>query len=634
MQRAVISIGIRKTGGLPELQAAHTSAQAFAEWAKKDQKIPASRVKLITDAKGRIGRERIYDEVEKITALGYVEQLIVYFSGHGINSGLYEQWLLSRAPEEPGAAINVRGSEMLARFCGIGHVVFISDACRTAAASIQAQSVTGGEIFPNSSAKGVENPVDQYYATLVGNPAYEVKTVEDAVGRYRAAYSTVLLEALRGKVPAVVDGSSGRRLVRPRRLRDHLKDAVPLYMHSLQLDGGEMQQPAARIESDETAWLADLGEVPTAPLAPEGGAPAARAVAAKRARVARPPSLAGTGMAGSARDVGDAVADLAALPPPAVLGAARRVPDLAQQARAQLQAELLPAAAAPSGARRTAVTARAGGGRVARSPDLLAGAVTRGSTPFGPDHFETQCGIKLRGARVVSAGSREAQVGVGRLADVVQVHIDPRCRGANVLVRLEDGSSVVVPAFRDFITGLTFDARGALDDMWCEPSANTARHLQWQAVAGEIGHLRALVAAASSLGVFRLDDDAHAMALLDRMRAVKMIDPAMAVYAAWALHDRRMRSHIAALQRFLDQDLGVRLFDVALLSFALSGKPQDGAPTELYPCVPMLSQGWALLPALGVALPERLAGLRGHLRPSLWTHFAPSAFARLEAELC
>ena len=77
------------------------------------------------------------------------------------------------------------------------------------------------------SVQGTENPVDQYYATLVGNPAYEVKTVEDAVGRYRAAYSTVLLQALKGEVPALVDTSSGRRLVRPRPLRNYLAQAVP-----------------------------------------------------------------------------------------------------------------------------------------------------------------------------------------------------------------------------------------------------------------------------------------------------------------------------------------------------------------------------------------------------------------------
>src|SRR5687767_14935427 len=100
MQRAVISIGVRKTGQLPELQAAVESATQFAKWAREIQKIPASRVKLITDAKGPVSRDRIFETVEKITQLGFIEQLIVYFSGHGINSGAFEQWLLSRAPDD------------------------------------------------------------------------------------------------------------------------------------------------------------------------------------------------------------------------------------------------------------------------------------------------------------------------------------------------------------------------------------------------------------------------------------------------------------------------------------------------------------------------------------------------------
>src|SRR5687768_2167660 len=111
MQRAVITIGVKKTGGLPELAAAQQSAAAVADWARTHQKMPASRVKLITDEKRGVTRDRIFEAVEAITKLGFVEQLIVYFSGHGINSGLYEQWLLSKAPDDPGAAVNLKGSE-------------------------------------------------------------------------------------------------------------------------------------------------------------------------------------------------------------------------------------------------------------------------------------------------------------------------------------------------------------------------------------------------------------------------------------------------------------------------------------------------------------------------------------------
>ena len=115
--------------------------------AKQLQKNPASRVELITDAKSPAS-VTLSSRRRQITEPGFIEQLIVFFSGHGINTGILEQWLLSRAPDDPGAAVDVKASEFSARFCGVGHAAFISDARRTAADSIQAQRVTGPASFP------------------------------------------------------------------------------------------------------------------------------------------------------------------------------------------------------------------------------------------------------------------------------------------------------------------------------------------------------------------------------------------------------------------------------------------------------------------------------------------------------
>ncbi|MFT3719995.1 hypothetical protein [Pseudorhodoferax sp.] len=616
MQRAVVSIGIRKTGGLPELMAAQSSAASFAEWAEKDQEIPADRIKLITDEKGKVGRERIFDEVDQLLQLGFVEQLIIYFSGHGINSGHYEQWLLSRAPDDPGAAVNVRGSEALARFCGVSHVVFVSDACRTAADSIQAQSITGGEIFSSPSWRGPENPVDQYFATLVGNPAYEVKLVEDAVKSYRAAYSTVLMKALKGEAPSLVEDRGGLRLIRPRPLKRYLAQAVPEYMSSLGLEGGLTQQPDARIVSDEMAWISELKSAAPSMTRPVH-------VAAKRAGAPRRTVVRGAG-------VGDAAAvdEDASLPPPRVLGSMSfRGADLELQARDKLAEILTPI---PSSSKRSAMRGTNGLGASA----LLDRAIAERRTAFGPDHFETQCGLKIRGARMDDAVSRQAEVNIGGRSDVIQIKVKSGYAGADVLIRLEDRTAVVVPVIKGYITSLTFDAEGNLDDLSCEPSANAALYREWQLVAKEANQLRALVGAASSFGVFRFDDPSHGAAMLARMQALQLMDPIMAVYVAWAFHDRRMRAQIVAMQQHLDRALGLRLFDVAMLSFTLGSKPADGAPTERYPCVPMLTQGWSLLSAMEVKLPEHLAPLRSQLRPSLWTHFAPGAYERLVAHFC
>ena len=85
------------------------------------------------------------------------------------------------------------------------------------------------------------------------------------------------------------------------------------------------------------------------------------------------------------------------------------------------------------------------------------------------------------------------------------------------------------------------------------------------------------------------------------------------------------RPQIADMQKFLDRDLKARIFDVAMLAFSLGSKPSPQEPREMYPCVPMLTQGWSLLSAFGVTLPGRLGDFRGRLRPSLWTHFSPGS---------
>ncbi len=614
MQRALIAIGVKKTGGLPELQAALDGAQAMHDWARGHQKIPAACVKLITDAKSSVSRDRLFDAVDKIAKLGYVEQLIVYFSGHGINTGLYEQWLLSRAPDDPGAAVNLRGSHELARYAGIGHVVFISDACRTAADTIQAQSVSGGEIFPNNRRQGQEKPVDQFFATLVGDPALEVKSVADAAAGYRAAYTTVLLDALHGRVPKLLEPQAdGSAVVRPWPLKDHLGVAVPSFLSTLSMPSGITQQPDARVESRPDAWIS---MVPDAAAAPPSPAPAVAPSAAE-------PLTRGT-RSGRRSPVTPDPAELATLacrsddelPPPSMVRAGSRPTDLLSDASAQLQTALDPQGT-PQGEKRR------GGTRSAEAREsVLDHTLARTGVAFGPDHFETQCGIKVRGAALADTYAPHARVSIGHLGDVIQVSLEHGHVATNVFVQLADGSAVVVPALQDHITALTIED-GRLRDVAFEPSLNTARGQAWLARRGENTRLRDIIAAASSLGAFRLDAPTQGTALLEGLGRAAGLDPALSVYAAWALHDRRMRAEITKLHEQTVRELGVRIFDLAMLADALADEQAAPGP-GLFPCLPMLAQGWSLLSAFDVTLRGRLGELRAHLRPALWTHITPA----------
>jgi hypothetical protein len=65
--------------------------------------------------------------------------------------------------------------------------------------------------------------------------------------------------------------------------------------------------------------------------------------------------------------------------------------------------------------------------------------------------------------------------------------------------------------------------------------------------------------------------------------------------------------------------LEIDLFDIAMLSGALSGKPVE---TQALFC-PMLGQGWQFLRARNVILSDQLAKVQKYILPGLWTTFAP-----------
>ena len=78
---------------------------------------------------------------------------------------------------------------------------------------------------------------------------------------------------------------------------------------------------------------------------------------------------------------------------------------------------------------------------VAPPADVLSTAA-----PFGPMHHETQCGFKIRGARFTNAFSLRAQVeAVDQAGDDLRVGL-PDGSTASVLLSLDTGASVVLPA--------------------------------------------------------------------------------------------------------------------------------------------------------------------------------------------
>lgn len=260
--------------------------------------------------------------------------------------------------------------------------------------------------------------------------------------------------------------------------------------------------------------------------------------------------------------------------------------------------------------------------------NMLARGVQRDVVPFGPLHFETGCGFKIRGARVVESVSSVTPTEIlddaGSLVRVSPINNGP---AASVLLILENKSGVLVPAIKGFIAALTFD-NGELIDLSYEPSEYTGRWQEYQQHVNELRYLRSVIASAARLGVFRLEGD-NALALARQMQYSKTIDPSLALYAAYAYHDLQQGDRISEMSNYLLGDLGMAFFDIGLVGHALDGK-NSATDHRFYPFVPLLAQGWALLAAYRVSLPEGLEGIQRYLMPSLWTQFMPEGVTILK----
>jgi hypothetical protein len=129
--------------------------------------------------------------------------------------------------------------------------------------------------------------------------------------------------------------------------------------------------------------------------------------------------------------------------------------------------------------------------------------------------------------------------------------------------------------------------------------------------------------ASARSGVLQLDDDLTEVLCRPLPNATR-IDPTIAVYVVYAYRDLQRRSATRCLQDAVRDDLGVDLFDVALLAGDIDDRTIE-AVGPVVPFVPILSRGWGLLGAHRLALPGPVLGLRGQLVPSLYTVFDPAA---------
>jgi hypothetical protein len=100
--------------------AAAGAARLHKEWGSPQQFVPSV---LLTDKTGPVTSEEVYKAIQNVLEPGNLDQLAVYFAGHGVNVRTGEYWLLSNAPRKAHTAVNVRGMLLLGSTAWTGALV-------------------------------------------------------------------------------------------------------------------------------------------------------------------------------------------------------------------------------------------------------------------------------------------------------------------------------------------------------------------------------------------------------------------------------------------------------------------------------------------------------------------------------
>jgi hypothetical protein len=578
---AAVVIGVDKTGGFDPLKSAASGAKQVAAWLEKEK----FDVACLTDGPATpVTANGISTAIATFaTKPPTYDLLVVYFSGHGQWHTRADHWLLSGAPANTAEAINLEGAMYTARKCGIPNVVFISDACRTIPRTDVDSLVGGVDAFPNHGITSTAK-IDYFKATSDARAAWELPIK----GTDQSVLTHVLLDAFEAPEPHIVkqlgNGDQAIYVVPNRLLESVLQPRVDAILDEVEGDLAQIIETS--VPSADDVYIARVWQKD------------------------------GSGKGGAA-------------PPPPPLprapGGDLLLGDDWHTRSPSFDAKRRPSRKVPGRAAAEAISNTLRGAAGAMAPTGVNSAEIDRRTPDpAADHFETETGFIIRGAHVVDAAiSPHARSGYDVLNAAGDprgeaVRINPGVPAQSVVIVLGDGRSVVLPALKGYLAHAIFDEDG-LANVSYVPSSNNWRWYAYNANRQEIDRLRALVALAVQRNTFRVRSELEAIQLAQRIRVEKALDPTLGLYAAYAFAQAGIDGQVRDIAGYMREDLNADLFDVAMLAGYTENPPAYTQPPV--PFCPMLTQGWNLLRAYDVTLPDVLTTASRHLCNSLWSTF-------------
>ena len=567
LSRAAIVIGVDKAGDLPVLNAAASGASNVASWLAREEFEVFTYIdrENISEQYTPVKIDPIFETVNSIADKGTYEQLVIYFSGHGFLNSYNEFWLLSGAPNNPNQAISLQECTRLCRRTGIDNVVFISDACRSLATTLAAESVRGSVIFPGKKNSGnIKTKVDIFLASQEGDPAFEIKEIDEAVDNFYGIYTTSFLNAFRNPLPEMVSEiEPGLEVILNRDLEEYLERDVNRRAQEKSI--ALSQRPVAEILSDKY-----IGRV-------------------ERQRN------------------GDSKPNLPPPEPTIAAVANLALEDIGFQDKVNDEWKTV---WDPEELERS------------KEAEVFEESISKVLNAHPPVDFETQTGFSVNGAGITQVATNsdlmDYKLEPAGSPSVVQLMplVD---QPASIAIKFSNGNGTIIAGLPGYVAAIVVDDGRVTSVSYNRYGSGESEQLQ---------ELRALVSTSARFGVFSIkgtDDERqdNAAVLADRIRMGKSIDPTLGIYAAYAYEEADFLDKVASVREFMMYDLHSEIYDVAMLSGVLGNLKPNEYENNIVPFCPMLSKGWGLLRIGNIILPSVVEEARDYIEPALWTTFRP-----------
>jgi hypothetical protein len=203
----------------------------------------------------------------------------------------------------------------------------------------------------------------------------------------------------------------------------------------------------------------------------------------------------------------------------------------------------------------------------------------------------------------------------------MHVRVRMGASSGSVVVRFADGTGTCLAAMTGYVGAVTVED-GRVVNVSYTPAQNTPRWNDYVYQKAEVEERRAFVAVAARSGLLKMEKD-RAASFADYVRQLKIFDPTLGIYAAYAYSQAGMIDEVESVFDWMARDQQVPVpFDVALLANRLGNQTgfRVGGRT------PMLTQGWALLHE-GLPVPEKLLQASNYTLPALWTTLSAEGVA-------